>query len=364
MTTFVDATTSEHARGIGTVIDRLTGEMSGDDRVLITRGSSARPNGVAVHRVRIARTRPGRLLYQRLLLPLDVARLKRGGAPIERIVLLDAYIPLPFVRRASRAEYAVLVHDVLPLTHPHFWPPAKRLIKRVAFFSLRRARPLVFTSTEHNAKEIERLLEVEARVVPFGCGQLSDLEADAARRDPLADRDQYFVAVGAFDPRKNLLSLIESFEQLARLESSFSLHLVGGSPLVGGRSRPYETRLRERIGRSTTADRIFLQRDLDRAKTIRLIRHATALVLPSLAEGFGLPIIEALALGTPVVASDLPEIRSWAGDAIDYASPYQPADWVDPLLASAKVTEEQRRAGQGFASAYRWKACANALLEW
>jgi glycosyltransferase involved in cell wall biosynthesis len=358
MATLVDATTSEHARGIGTVIDRLTSEMSSDERVLVARGPSDRANDADAHRVLLVRTRPGRLLYQRLLLPLDVAGLKRRGVSIERIVLLDAYIPLPIVRQRSRAEYAVLVHDALPLTHPHFWPPAKRLVKRAAFLSLRRARPVLFTSTEHNAKEIERLLEIEARVVAFGCGQLSDLEAEAARHDPLANRQQYFVAVGAFEPRKNLLTLIESFEQLRRLETTFSLHLVGGG------SPAYEALLRDRIARSTAADRIFMHRDLARAETIKLMRHATALVLPSLAEGFGLPIIEALALGTPVVASDLLEIRSWAGDAINYASPHGPSDWVEPLLAAASATAEQRRAGQEFASAFRWKACASALLDW
>jgi glycosyltransferase involved in cell wall biosynthesis len=365
MITFVDATTSEHARGIGTVIEGVTTEWSGNPRVVIAWGPSARPDlDAAVRKVRVARTRPGRLLYQRVGLPLDVARMRRRGWPIERILLLDAYIPLSLVRRASRAGYAVLVHDALPLTHPHFWPPAKRLVKRAAFLSLRRARPLVFTSSEHNADEIERLLEIEARVVHFGCGQLSDAEADTARRYPLAKRDPYFVTVGAFDPRKNLALLVDSFEQLARLEVEFSLHLVGGSPHVGAGSGAYEALLRERIARSTAANRIVVHRDLDRAETIGLVRHATALALPSLAEGFGLPIIEALALGTPIVAGDLPEIRSWAGDAIHYASPHRPSEWVDPLLASVNASEERRRAGQEFASAYRWKACAAALLEW
>lgn len=362
MTTFVDATTSEHARGIGTVIDSLVDAMSGDPRVLIARGPSAPNGGIAVRRVRLARTRPGRLAYQRLLLPLDVARLRRQGRPIERIVLLDSYVPLPLVRRAARADYAVLIHDVLPLTHHHFWSPAKRATKCAAFASLQRARPRVFTSTAYNAKEIERLLEIEAQVVRFGCGQLSDEDADGALGAPLPARDPYFVAVGAFEPRKNLISLIESFEQVALLDPGFCLHLVGGSSHVGGDAGTYESLVRERIARSTAADKIVVHRDLGRAETIKLVSQATALAFPSRAEGFGLPIVEALALGTPVVASNLPEIRSWAADAIDYASADDPADWVRPLLAAAAATDEQRRAGQTFASAYRWEACAAALL--
>lgn len=364
MTIFVDATTSEHARGIGTVIERVTGEMSADERVIIARGPSAPREGVALHTVGITATRPGRLLYQRLLLPFDVARLRRRGMAIDQVVLLDAYIPLPLAREASRAKYGVLVHDALPVTHPHFWPPATRLVKKAAFLSLQQARPLVFTSTEHNAKAIQRLLKVETRVAPFGCGQLTDLESEAARHDPLVQREQYLVAIGAFEPRKNLLSLIESFERVQQVAPDFSLHLVGGGRVVGSSSRGYEALLSERLARSTAASKIFVHRDLDRAGAIRLIRHASVLALPSLAEGFGLPIIEALALGTPVVASDLPEIRSWADGAISYASPHEPADWVEPLLASTEVTDEKRRAGQEFASTFRWKECATSLLEW
>src|SRR5581483_7074088 len=98
MITFVDATTSQHARGIGTVINSLTNEMSGDGRVIIARGPGIRST-VGGRHVQIARTRIGRLGYQRLLLPLDVADLKRKGSPIGRVLLLDAYIPSPFVRR-------------------------------------------------------------------------------------------------------------------------------------------------------------------------------------------------------------------------------------------------------------------------
>ena len=87
------------------------------------------------------------------------------------------------------------------------------------------------------------------------------------------------------------------------------------------------------------------------------------MILPSHAEGFGLPILEALALGTPAVASDLEAIRAWAGDAIRYAPCARPPDWVEPMLAALAAGDDERRAGQIFVSDFRWRACAEQLSD-
>lgn len=358
MTLFVDATTAQHARGVGTVIDSVTDEMrrAGADVVVVHGPRFGATAATDVRTMNLARSRPGRLLYQRLLLPLHVALLEKQGMPIERVLLLDSYIPSLW--RGKKRDYGVLVHDALPLTHPEFWTTPERTLKKAAFAALRRARPTVFTSTEHNAREIKRVLAVDPRIVRFGCGQLSDAEADAASREPLPKREPYFIAIGSFEPRKNLLSLLASFEALAPDLPNFQLRLAGG-----GQSE-YETVLRRRIAASPVSDRIHIDSSPNRSESISLISHASALVMPSVAEGFGLPIIEALALGTPVVASDLPEIRSWAGGSIRYASPMDPLDWIEPLAAAVGDREDTRRAGQVFAGNFRWSMSAASLLAW
>jgi glycosyltransferase involved in cell wall biosynthesis len=358
MTVFVDATTARHARGIGIVIDAVTRSMeSGPVPTLIARAQADEIELAAGdHLVRLARTRLGRLAYQRLLMPLDIASLDRKGRQVDRVLLLDSYLPL--IRGRHGPAYAVLVHDTLPLTHPDYWPAAKRVVKHAAFASLRRGRPLVFTSTEQNAVEIRRLLAIEARVVRFGCGQVSDEEADAAIAQPLAVRDRYFIAVGTFEERKNLPVLIDAFERGGSSLADFRLLLVGG-----GR-RKYEAWLRRRVADSPVGDRIELRRNPGATEAKDLISRAAALVMPSLAEGFGLPVVEALALGTPVLASDLPSIRSWAGDAIQYAAPTDAGTWIAQLRSCADATDDARRAGQSFARSYRWDGCARALLAW
>ncbi len=358
MTLLVDATTAQHARGIRTVVDGILYELPqvSQDAIVAAGPDLDAPAGLRLRRVPGAGTRFGRLLYQRLLLPADVARLGAGATPVDRVLLLDSYVPL--VRPQRRLRYAALVHDTLPLTHPSFWPRPNQLVKRSAFAALRRARPVLFTSSDFNAREIERLLGVSARVVQFGCGQLLDAEADDAAAAALPEQQSYVISVGAIEARKDTLSLIDAFE-LATQSLAGDLRLL----IVGSGSGAYRDAVGQRVARSPCSDHIEFLHTQSREATLRLVAGARALIYPSLAEGFGLPILEALALGTPVVASDIPAIRSWAGDTILYASPARPDGWVAPILSALETSASGRRAGQTFARGFRWQACAEAVID-
>jgi glycosyltransferase involved in cell wall biosynthesis len=356
----VDATTAQHTRGIGTVIAGIVPELARREagETIIAVGPDFPSAGdPAMQRVALARTRIGRLLFQRLLLPLDVALLGLRSRRVDRVLLLDAYLPL--IRPQRGVRYAALVHDVLPLTHPHFWHTSKRAVKRAAFASLRRSRATIFTSTEHNAEAIRNLMQREAHIVRFGCGQLADAEADLALESPLPVRGSHLVYVGALEPRKGVISLVDVFERaVSELSSELSLLLIGDG------STAYVRALHKRIARSPVRDSVRIVRSADRSTTLQTMRTAAALLLPSLAEGFGLPILEALALGAPVVASDLPEIRSWAADAIRYAPPSNGRAWVNSIETAIASTSDERRYGQELARSFRWESCAAELLHY
>jgi glycosyltransferase involved in cell wall biosynthesis len=344
----VDATTAEHARGIRTVSLGILGALAKLERtdVVVAAGPSTHIDpALRARRIALAKTRVGRLGYQRLLLPADA---KRAGA--ERVLMLDAYAPFVRVRRL---RYAALVHDVLPLSHPQYWSRAKLAVKRVAFSTLRHSDVTLFTSSEHTAAEIRRQLGVTARVIRFGCGQLTDEEANAALAAPLPARGNDLVCVGALEPRKGIPTLLEAFDLLVAGGADLRLVLAGdGLP-------DYTAELRSRIGGN---DRVSILGRLSRTEVLERIAGAAALVMPSEAEGFGLPVLEAIALGTPSVASDIPAFRSWAGDSARYATPGRPRDWVEPILAAIDANEAERRAGQHAVADRRWRVCADEVV--
>jgi glycosyltransferase involved in cell wall biosynthesis len=354
MTILVDATTGQHARGIGIVIDGVLSELPAVNAAAIvaTGPESLEASDLSVRRVRFARTRVGRLTYQRLWLPAHVQRLRGAGVPIDRVLLLDAYMPVLQPHRSIR--YASYVHDVLPLTNPELWPLSKLLVKRAAFSSLRRLRPTVFTSTEYNAHQIKRLLGLSARVVPFGCGQLRDGQADEALHAPLADGKPYLIYIGALEPRKNLDVVVEAL----------ALGVIGDLDLivVGTGDSSYISKLKRQISAERLQQRVRFYSELPRESALSLVATASALVFPSRAEGFGLPILEALALGTPVVASGIPAVRDWAEDAILYASPDEASDWAKQIGDAVAASPTRRRRGQAFARSFRWRACTEQLL--
>lgn len=356
MTLLIDATTAQHARGgIGVVTDGLIGALSQrrSDPVFLLSGPHTNPQGLAAWSPPLVSRTAARIAFQRLALPAVVGAGSRWLGRPDRVLHLDSYVP-EWGWPRSHAQVETFVHDVLPLTHPEYFGARKDIAKRRAFAAIRRRQPRVFTSCAFTAGEIERELGIVPEVAEFGCGQFSDRDADALLDEPRAEPGDYILYIGAIEPRKDLSTLLEGFLQAA--VEGLRLVIAGNMETPAARAFAAEARLRG-------GDRIEFAGRASAAEAFALLRHARAVVYPSLAEGFGLPVLEGMAASTPVITTNIPAIASWALDGPLYFEAGEPASLAEAIHAVVLGGAEGHvRRGRELSEHYRWSRFAETLL--
>jgi glycosyltransferase involved in cell wall biosynthesis len=224
----------------------------------------------------------------------------------------------------------------------------------------RRAAVLICISAATRRDLIARIPSAERRavVVPlaadalFGASQALQQAATVAGRHGIAR--PYVLAAGTLEPRKNLGRLIEAWEQLPRpLHESHELVLVGPT---GWEAERIVSRARDRAVRT-----IGYVSDADLAA---LYAGCELFVYPSLYEGFGLPVLEAMAAGAPVITSNvssLPEVAGDAGFLVDPHSVTAIRDALGQLLADAPHRQALRGAGRARAAQFSWERTASEI---
>jgi glycosyltransferase involved in cell wall biosynthesis len=252
----------------------------------------------------------------------------------------------------------VTVHDLMHLTRVEHAAPAKRLYARWMIGRALRLAAKVIAVSEATKKEILAFgpaLGGKVVVIPNGVEERFFLESEErngdARRLPAAlssippfkESSPYLLFLGNDKPHKNLDGLLRAFARLRASSPGLSLVLAGVAP---GRIRADGVRA------------LGLVPDED---VPTLLAGARALVLPSFAEGFGLPALEAQAAGTPVACADLPALRETAGDAAVFFDPHD----VDSMVAGIERTlkdEELKRVlrkrGRKRAAQFTWARAA------
>ncbi len=332
------------------------------ERITAFVGPAARPQsltlrpGVEFRSTALPTVRPAvRIFWEQALQP---PLLMAGGidllhAPVN---VLPLALPVPAV---------LTIHDLSFLRFPATFSPAKRRYQTaLTSFSARRAR-LVLTDSEHTRRDVIALLGVPAaRVRTVYPGVTESFrpptpEQLAAFRRRRGLPEHFFVHVGTLQPRKNLERLITAFARFKR--STGQPHAL---MLVGGKGWLYEGLLqqsrRERVEGSVhfvgfaAPDEVPLW-----------YAAADVMVFPSLYEGFGFPIVEAMACGTPVLTSTASCLPEAAGDAAERFNPFD-VDGLAAALARLAAEPERRlelrRRGLAQAAKFTWERTAQDVL--
>lgn len=276
---------------------------------------------------RIAIDRCSRVGLRRMILrhlPADSSYLSVGHSNLDLRTLRQI--------KAARLKIAVLVHDTIPLDHPEFTRPDTVDGFKAKINAVARYADLVIHTTQDARSQTEFHFAASGRVPP---GVVSHIGVTLAAPEPLRFRPMppYFVCLGTIEPRKNHALLLDVWGLLPRPHPT--LYIVGS--------------------RGWSNEAVFNQLDhlpadggvqeisgLSDGEVATLLAGAQALLFPSFAEGFGLPAIEAAALGTKIIASDLKVFNELLGDSAVYLDPKDSYSWMETILQQSVLPKEQQ----------------------
>lgn len=268
---------------------------------------------------------------------------------------------------ATRRPEVVTIHDLGPLTHPEWFSQARPRLKQAAVDRAARHADVVICVSEATADEFESLagpgVRDRVRVIHEGVGAFwfeSPDEGDLVGLNDLPPAEApYFLWMGSkLNPRKNLDRIIAGFEEAAR---DIPHHFV----LAGAVGWDAEAVL-EQIRRSPYADRIHRPGFVTDQQLRALYSSSTGFVYVSRLEGFGLPILESMASGGPVITSSVSSMPEVAGDAALLVDPLDVESIAAAIVRLANdpsLADDLRERGAARATTFRWDDCARSVAE-
>jgi alpha-1,3-rhamnosyl/mannosyltransferase len=257
----------------------------------------------------------------------------------------------------------ITLHDLTHLHYPDTQPPARlREIERRLADGVRQAS-LILTDSQYIADEAQAHFGLPAErfvVAPLGVAARfhprSPEDIDTVLKAHGVEAREYFLCVGTLEPRKNLTLALRAHARLPEsVRQHFPLLIVG---MAGWQREQFS----EELHQSLACGHVCLLGYLPDEHVAQLLAGARALIFPSLYEGFGLPVLEAMACGTPVILtrrSAMPEVAETAGNYIEPDDPDGLRDAMSRLIDDQAHWQACSDAGLRQARLFTWKRCAH-----
>ena len=352
-----------HDHGIGTYIRNLLRQLARLDRqaefVVLCRPEDREALASVGENFRpVAETAGNYSVSEQIKIPLALRR--------ERVTLFHAthYVLPPLVRCPS----VVTIHDCIHLMFPQYLP--NRFAPAYARTSIRmavRRATRVMTVSESSKRDILRFVDTQPEKIDViynaydECFGVEPREEDVVRvRERFQLHDEFVLYAGNVKPHKNLERLIDAFH-LVRKRGLDHLKLV----LIGDEISKYAA-LRRAVHHHQLHKYVRFLGYLPEETLAVMYRLAGVFVFPSLYEGFGLPPLEAMASGTPVVTSNLSSLPEVAGEAAVLVDPYDPqaiADGIHRVLTDEQLRRSLRLKGLARARQFSWEQSVRRVRE-
>jgi alpha-1,3-rhamnosyl/mannosyltransferase len=272
------------------------------------------------------------------------------------------HCPVPLAPRGSPVPVVLTVHDAMQWDHPEWFPRMTRLYGAVLRRALRHATR-VLTPSDHSRQRLVATLSLDPQrvdVTPYGVDdRFSPGDPSPEILNTLGVTQPYLFTVGTLQPRKNLETALRAFERLA--DSGAEHHLV-----VAGARGWSDDDLVARLDSARWSSRVHRVGRVTDDALVTLYRGADCFLFPSRGEGFGLPLLEAMACGTPVVAartSSIPEVVGDAGVLCDPGDLTETAAALERVVGSRATHDELVRLGEERARTFTWARCAELTVQ-
>ncbi len=263
-------------------------------------------------------------------------------------------------------KFIVTIHDMIvshfdtgkSSTHSPFLYKFKRFGYQINHqIGLRRAAKIIAVSQSTKQEIMQTIGISSSKIKVIYEGVDTNLVNQKFANTSLID-SPYILYVGNAYPHKNLETLLQAFEVVAQKNKTTKLVLVGPDDV-------FYTRLQRNIEKSLIKNRVQFLNSISDSQLVTLYKHANALVSPSLMEGFGLPIIEALSFNIPVIASDIPVYRELFDGLVNFFNPYSVDDLALKLSNAAdhKLRPADTKKITHTLHKFSWEKAAKETLE-
>jgi glycosyltransferase involved in cell wall biosynthesis len=268
------------------------------------------------------------------------------------------FSPVPEAPIYNNCRHVVMVHDLIPLRFSRKFSPLTSYFRYYIPEVLRQAEHIVCNS-EATAQDVVEIYKIDShKITPILLGY------DRSHFSPLnlpnnSDTPPYFLYLGRQDSYKNLHRIISAYALLPN-NRNYELWLAGST------DKRYTPALKQQIAELRIEEQVKFLEYVSYEELPKVISQALAFVFPSLWEGFGLPVLEAMACGTPVITSNISSLPEVTGDAAILVNPYSVGEIADAMKAVAEdgqLRSHLSQAGIMRASQFSWEKTGAKTVE-
>lgn len=263
----------------------------------------------------------------------------------------------------GKIPMVVSIYDMLPFVMPESFVYWHAVYQRAYFRHAVKKAERIITISKNSKEDICRILKADENkihVIPLATDLSMDKYSDGEAGKKWNLTSPYILYAGAIHPRKNVARLIRVFERLINIKKIPHVLVIAGS------FRWKSNEVKEAAERNSIQDKVIFTGQVSDEELAALYRNCKVFVYPSLYEGFGLPVLEAMAMGAPVITSNVSSLPEVAGDAAILINPNNDGEIFDAIwkiLDDKELTAEMRQKALNRAEKFSWSRTAHEVFD-